>query len=102
MDIFAALWSHTLDPNKTIEEVEFPSSVGTRTPVGPSDFIGLLGKAGVLSNFVQDVGWQGTIFVSLENHTYEAEEEVLGQQCPGGQHEICHHSVASKSISEQC
>ncbi len=61
--------SLTLDPNKTVEEVEFPPGVGPGTPVGPSDFIGLLCKAGVLSNFVQNVGWQRAIFVSLENHT---------------------------------
>lgn len=59
----------SLDPNKTVEEVEFPSSVGPRTPVGPPDFVGLLCEAGILSNFVQNVGWQGAIFVSLENHT---------------------------------
>lgn len=64
-----AFWSLTLDPNKTIEEVEFPPSVGPGTPIGPSDFIGLLSKAGVLSNFVQNVGWQGAIFVCLEDHT---------------------------------
>ena len=78
-----------MDPNKTIEEVEFPPSVWSWTPVGPSDFIGLFSKAGVLSYFVQDVRWQGAIFVSLEDHTYEAEEQVLGQQRPGGQHEAC-------------
>lgn len=32
----------TLDPNKAIQEIEFPPSVGARAPVGPPDFIGLL------------------------------------------------------------
>jgi len=61
--------SLTLDPNKTVEEVEFAPGVGPGTPVGPSDLVGLLCKAGVLSNLVQNMWRQGAIFVHLDNHT---------------------------------
>lgn len=63
------LQSLTLDPNETIQEVEFPSRVWPGTPVGSSYLICLLCEAGVLSDFVKDVWRQRAVFVSLENHT---------------------------------
>lgn len=61
--------SPTLDPNKAVQEVEFPPGVGPGAPVGPSDLVGLLCEAGVLSDFVENMRRQGAIFVSLDNHT---------------------------------
>lgn len=48
----------TLDPDKAIKEVEAATGVGARPPVCPSDLIGLLREAGVLSDLVHDVGRQ--------------------------------------------
>lgn len=59
----------TLDPNKTVEKVELATRVWPRPPVCPPDFIGLFGKTGVLSNFIQNMGWKGAISICLKNHT---------------------------------
>lgn len=59
----------TLDPNKAIEKVELATSVWAGPPIRPSDLVGLFSEAGVLSNFIQNMGWEGAIFICLENHT---------------------------------
>lgn len=64
----------TLDPNKPIQEVELPSRVGSWAPVGSSDFVGLGCEAGVLSNFVNNMGGQRTITAGVEDDACKREE----------------------------
>lgn len=60
----------TLDPDKSIEEVEAPPSIWAWPPISPANLVGLFCKARILPDLVHDVGREGTIFVGLEDHTF--------------------------------